>query len=321
MTRDAKNNSFYTYSLALLIFIAAYVFSQWILQYYTGGDQVHYTALYESLRWAPISQISDLQFKYTGSTEPLYGLIMWVSASLFEKNIIISFMNSILMVSIFILLRKNRAGFIFTILMFTNYYVLVILTSAERLKFGYIFAILILILPSIWRAAAAIAALTNHYSILIIFISIIFPQKYLETLKSFRKGGWDSFKSSLLFIVIFLSFIVFSILYRDQITNKVNHYQSYDPTDLLQGAILFIIAMIVSNDRLNTAMTLSFPLAATFILGGDRVNMLTISVFIYLVLREGKTRHPAVMMVMAYLSYKSIDYMQNVFAYGTGFLT
>lgn len=321
MTHGVKSNSRYNYPLVAVIFAASYIFSQWVFQYYTGGDQAHYTALYESLRWSQISQISDLQYQYTGSTEPLYGVIMWFFASFAEKIEVISIVNAIFISATFIVLRKNKAGILFTFLIFTNFYILVLLTSAERLKFGYLFAILIVLLPPIWRIGAAVAALLSHYSIAIILLSIAFPQKYIELLKSFKKGGWSSFKSVLLFILTFSSFLAFAFIYRDQLTTKATHYQSYDPADLVQGTVLFAIALFICNDRLNAILTLSLPLMATFVLGGDRVNMLTISVFIYLVLRDEKTRHPAVLIVMAYLSYKSIDYMQNVLAYGTGFIT
>lgn len=324
MTRDiekiSKRNDFYTYSVALLVFISVYFFSKWILKYYISGDQEYYISLYKALGSVPISQISDVQFRYTGSTEPLYGLMMWILSPLFEKDVAISFSNSVLMVLIFILLRKYRSGFIFTVFLFTNYYVLVILTSAERLKFGYMFAVLAALAPAVWRAAAAIAALLSHYSILIVFVSILIPPRYRGLLKYFQGKDGGSWKSFAIFIGTFFSFILFCILYRDQIVYKVEQYQSYDFTDMARGGMLFLIAMLVTKDRLNMAITLSFPLVATFILGGDRVNMLTMSVFIYLVLREGKTNHPAVIAVMAYFSYKSMDYVQNVLSYGTGYL-
>ena len=195
-----------------------------------------------------------------------------------------------------------------------------LLTSAERLKFAYIFGIIAVLVPVIWRAAAIIASLLSHYSILIVIISIAVPPKYRELLSYLQGKSGGSVKKFLLFIGAFSSFILFITLYREQITDKIWSYESYDVTDMLQGLVLFVVAMIVTNDRANMAIALSFPLVATFILGGERVNMLTVSVFIYLILREGKTKHPIVLLLLAYLSYKSWDYMQNVLAYGTGYL-
>ena len=320
MIRDARSNDFYAYLFAALVFVAAYVFSGWILEYYTGGDQKYYILLYDALRWSQFSHISDMQLKYTGSTEPLYGLLMWVLSPSFEKNMVMSFSNAILMSSLFLVLRKYGANILFTILIFTNYYILVLLTSAERLKFAYIFGIIAVLVPVIWRAAAIIASLLSHYSILIVIISIAVPPKYRELLSYLQGKSGGSVKKFLLFIGAFSSFILFITLYREQITDKIWSYESYDVTDMLQGLVLFVVAMIVTNDRANMAIALSFPLVATFILGGERVNMLTVSVFIYLILREGKTKHPIVLLLLAYLSYKSWDYMQNVLAYGTGYL-
>ncbi|WP_156377227.1 hypothetical protein [Sphingopyxis sp. Root214] len=317
---SSENRNYSTYFFALLIFMAAYVFSEWILKLYTEGDQKFYIALYNALSSAPFGQISDTQVRYTGSTEPLYGFLMWTTSPLLDKNIVISISNSILMTSIFLLLRKYKAGFIFTALIFTNYYVLVLLTSAERLKYGYMFAILAALSPALLRAAGGIAALLSHYSILIVFVSILLPPRYRGLVKYFQGKEGGSWKSFVLFIATFFAFILFCIIYSDQIIDKVSQYQSYDITDMARSLALLLVAILVTSDRLNMAITLSFPLVATFILGGDRVNMLAISIFIYLVLREGKTNHPAVIVIMAYLSYKSLDFIQNVLAYGTGYL-
>lgn len=317
---SSRNSNYLTYFFALLVFIGSYFFSEWILKLYTEGDQKFYIALYNALSSAPFGQISDTQVRYTGSTEPLYGFMMWATSPFVDKNIIISLSNSILMTTIFLLLKKYKAGLIFTVLIFTNYYVLVLLTSAERLKYGYMFAILAAISPILLRAAAGVAALLSHYSMLIVFVSILIPPRYRGLVKYFQGKEGGSWKSFVLFIATFFAFILFCIVYSDQIIDKVSQYQSYDVADMARSLALLAVAMLVTSDRLNMAITLSFPLVATFILGGDRVNMLAISIFIYLVLREGKTKHPAVIVIMAYLSYKSLDFIQNVLAYGTGYM-
>lgn len=246
---------------------------------------------------------------------------MWISSQSVEKKVAISIFNSILMASLFILLVKKRAGITFILLSFLNFYTLVILTSAERLKFAYIFAILAAILPPLWRGVMIALSLLSHFSILIVFLALLLPQRYRKTLQSFRSGGIETLKGSFSFALMIIAFLSFLYIYQDPIISKVSHYVLYSYEEMGAALLLFASAMIVTDDRENMFLTLSLPLVATFVLGGDRVNMLTISIFLYVVLREGKTNHPIVLLLMLYLSYKSLDFVGDILRYGTGFVS
>ncbi|MBM0171287.1 hypothetical protein [Altererythrobacter sp. C41] len=300
--------------------MASYLFSYWILGYYTAGDQEHYTGLYDALRRTPFGYIIHVQYRYTGSKEPLYGIIMWVASSYFEKKVVISIFNAILISSLFLLLAKRRVNYVFMLLMMSNFYLLVLLTSAERLKFAYIFAILAAILPKAWRGLAVAASLLSHFSVIIVFLSILVPQRFREALQSLRRGDAESLKGILALIVTFSLFLLFLFLYQEPILQKVSLYTSYNYIDASSAVLLFMIAMWVTRDRTNMLMALALPLVATFILGGQRVNMLTVSIFLYYMIKEGRTAHPAVLAIMAYFSFKSVDFMQDVMKYGTGFV-
>ena len=245
---------------------------------------------------------------------------MWVSSPYIEKNTVISLSNAIFISSLFILLVKNRASPLFIFLTSTNYYILVLLTSAERLKFAYIFAILVFIMPRAWRGVMVVASLLSHFSILIVFLSLALPQEFRNAIQSLRMTGWESLKGVAALVATFGAFIVFLYLYQDPIMNKVSHYISYNFSDMIAALLLFFVSFLVTENRKNMFATLLIPLVATFILGGQRVNMLTVSIFLYVVLKEEKTNHPVVLLLMAYLSYKSIDFMQDVLTYGTGFV-
>lgn len=320
MTRKDAPNHLSLYIGAILVFFATYFFSDWVFGYYVNGDQKYYIEFYKTLSIVPISNFIDVQFDYTGSREPLYGLMMWAASPYIEKITIISIANSVFMSTLFIFLVKNKASFLFIVLTATNFYILVMLTSAERLKFAYIFAVLAVVLPPMWRGAMVVASLLSHFSILIVFLALLLPQRFRNAIQSFRVGGLESLKGATALVATFGAFIVFFYLYQDPIMHKVSYYISYNLTDMVSATLLFLIAIFVTDDRKNMLITMSLPLAATFFLGGHRVNMFTVSIFLFIMLRERKTNHPAVLLIMAYLSFKSIDFMQDILNYGTGFV-
>ncbi|KMS50683.1 hypothetical protein V474_06180 [Novosphingobium barchaimii LL02] len=121
-------------------------------------------------------------------------------------------------------------------------------------------------------------------------------------------------------IVILSSFAIFYILSRESYTEKIEAYQAYDVMEVASGALLAAVALFVSRERLHVLMMLTLPLIATFVFGGGRMNMITATVFVYIVVRESRTGHPLVLLLMAYLSFKSIGYIDSVLQYGTGFL-
>lgn len=321
MFQRHPTNLAWMYIGAIAIFGVTYVFSYWVFGYYTEGDQAYYRSFYEVLGRTPLEYVVDVQFRYTGSREPIYGLIMWISSQSVEKRVAISIFNSILMTSLLVLLIKRQASISFIILSFLNFYTLVMLTSAERLKFAYIFAILAALLPPLWRGAMIALSLLSHFSILIVLLALLLPQRYRSTLKSFREGGFETLKGVFSFTIMIVAFLSFLYVYQDPIISKVSHYVLYSYMDMGAALILFASAMLVTDNRENMLLTLSLPLVATFILGGDRVNMLTISIFLYVVLKERKTNHPVVLLLMLYLSYKSLDFMGDILRYGTGFVS
>ena len=129
--------------LCLTIFMIGYFFSIWLLGEYTGGDQEFYANFWHAMMWAHPSQWPRLQLQYLGSSEPLYRLVIATGTYLeFDRIRYLSFWNGLLLAAIGYILLKYRASLLFSILIFTNYYLIVLLSSAERLKFAYLFLIL-----------------------------------------------------------------------------------------------------------------------------------------------------------------------------------
>src|SRR5690606_38999651 len=104
------------------------------------GDPEHYTRFYNSLFGVHPRNWAALQRAQLGSAEPLYRYVIGAAAFFgIDRIQYISMWNGVLTASIGYVLLKHQSSIIFAVLVFTNYYLMVILGSAERLKFAYIF--------------------------------------------------------------------------------------------------------------------------------------------------------------------------------------
>ena len=127
------------YFFYVVTFLAIYFLSHYLLSYYIYGDQRHYTDLYYAVRGASITEVPALQFTNTGSAEPFYGYMIWLASNAgIEKTPLMAGFNGIFAVLVAATVRKLGGSIALAMVIFTNYYFIVLITAAERLKFSYI---------------------------------------------------------------------------------------------------------------------------------------------------------------------------------------
>lgn len=118
--------------IAILVPLS-FLVSVFLLNFYTAGDQAHYHKFYEALKTARLSEIMTLGLLYIDSAEPLSTVVFWLGAKLgFDKNVFISALNVVLVVGLFLLARKHNASKLTIALLLTNFYLIVLMTGAER---------------------------------------------------------------------------------------------------------------------------------------------------------------------------------------------
>ena len=132
-----KINGLLNKTFSLISLFSALVIYYKLTESYIGGDQIGYRKLYSALENSPILLASILSRSYVGGGEPVYAILVWIGSNLqIEKDIYISFFNSVLLYSIYKFCAKNSANIFFISLLLSNYYLIVLATSAERLKFA-----------------------------------------------------------------------------------------------------------------------------------------------------------------------------------------
>lgn len=305
-----------------LIFIAGFLFSVWLLSLYRGGDQEHYDRFWRAMVWTHPSLWSRLQFAYLSSAEPMYRLIIGLGTYLnVDRIVYLSLWNAFFLSMIGYILIKSRSSIPFAIFVFTNFYVLVLLSSAERLKFGYIFLLLASCIESLrGKTLLSIVSGFAHTQAIIQFMSAAIYYVAVEYRRIFAKtsstialfaGG-----SAALGVVVY--YLVNSV--GDIVAQKSEFYmgESQGVSEIIQWLLILIGGTIVFEKRLPFALAM-LPMGVLTSLFGGRVNVATLAFFCALALAGRKTAHPLVLFVMAYMSFKSIGFVTNVLNTGQGF--
>ena len=123
-----------------------------LIDFYVSGDQVHYHRLFFELHGVSATDVMDIARNNISANEPVYPFFLWVvSQSGFSKSLFIALANTVLIASLVTFVLKYRVHFIFLPFVLSNFYILVLMTSAERLKFAVIFLLVANVrFPPMW---------------------------------------------------------------------------------------------------------------------------------------------------------------------------
>jgi len=289
-----------------------------ILPYYQGGDQVYYRELYGLLKDLNIEDGYKIYFLKVGATEPLSFLFLWTGSNLdIEKDILISFFNTILAYVIINLLIEWKVSlFIISLIILTNYYFIVMYTGAERLKFAFIFLIL-----SIYNTQNLkkylLFAILSHFQTLLVYASMFFVFLSKQILTLFKKGVINR---NIIFIII-LGVILISLFYMP-ILNKIEYYMIYGQVNIYKLLLFMLLTLFYArrkNNLYEVIFLFLFLIIMVSIVGEERVNLIGYFIFLYYALKVKKGINLGVLLTSMYFGIKSYEFMYNIIIYGNGF--
>lgn len=319
---ERRSTRFEEFLVGIPLFLAGYVFSRWLLSVYVAGDQQSYASYWNAVSWSYPWQWNGLQLIYVGSSDILYSFIIGFGTYTgLDRIDYISLWNGFFVALVGQILFRYRASIIFYLLIFTNFYFLVLLGSAERLKFAYIFLILAIYIDGvIGKVISSIASVFTHTQSLVqFFMSFTY---YIST--EYK----NIIKNRLSFIAIFVIFPCISLgvgyyLYNiagEVITRKSEFYgeQSQGLLEIVQWIMIVIVGFSVYDKKLPFLVSM-MPAGVLTYFYGNRINVATLAFFCILALLQKKTLHPLVLLVMAYMSFKSIGFIEKTLATGQGF--
>ncbi|WP_309089051.1 hypothetical protein [Phenylobacterium sp.] len=300
------------------LFFLVFATSLFLHDQYRYGDQTYYWSFYELAKRANLAQVPHLQRVTTGSSEPAYGLLIWMASRFLEKGVFISVANGIFVCQILALFEKFRGSRFAFVLVAVGYYSLVCLFAAERLKFSLIFFMAFLTVPGLARYAFAALAPAAHYQVIILYVAALAGKavkRIRETIPT-RRIRWRDI-AVFAFAGAFLAY--FLVENRSPIVDKISGYATLDHIETIKTIVLMGIMLITCRDKWSVVGSMVPIVVAAYVVGDERVNMMGYLVFLYFFLVEGRTWNIAFLAANAYFVWKSVPFITDVLEYGTGY--
>ena len=310
---------------ALFYALFAAVLSSYLLPLYKYGDQEHYRDFYNYCFYDGYT-FAQQYFCYNNtlsSQEPIYFILSKIAHFFVENKDYFIILSNFIFAYVLVLLilkyyQKVFHRHIFLALIFANYYFIVLLFSAERLKFSFIFLALALLISQKKRVVMMIVAMAAHTQILLLaapyFISKIFV-------------GSKGVSAKIAAIVV--PSAAFSLIFyflQDHIVSKLDSYSGIaeDAGVGIIGALktsVFLILAFVSTRQIIPVVA-GLPLVfAAYLMGSNRVGMLAFVLYVAAVLYYKRRMDFILFIVMLYFASKSYQFIYNIIVYGNGYFT
>lgn len=309
--------------VALFGAFAIFIFSISLSKYYNEGDQITYTKIYEDL---PGMDFFESMLLYSGTfsftVELGHFIAIWAGSNLgISKDFLMALFNGVLAYSVMSFLHSmNVNSLVSLILVSSNYYMLGLYFAAERLKFGFLFFFIFLLIrrDSFLKFAALAASIFSHMQMLIIYGCIFFAQKAKAVF-----GYFIRIKITRKLIYGLIVIIILYILAGDYVLAKVVRYYLYGTgqgvVPFVRLTALLLLALWYSKDKRDTFMIFLPLFPAVFVVGPERVNMLGYIFFLYYGLRYKAGVNLGIFLTTTYFSLKGVSFVAEFVETGQGF--
>jgi hypothetical protein len=305
--------------------ILAFFFSLHIFSYYTGGDQKYYIDFYNAISGVEFNEVKKLAYQNIGAYEKLSLFVLWFGSSVLnlDKVIWVSLLNGIFIALYYRFLNKNYTSTFVIVLLMTNFYILVMLFSAERLKLAFLVIFLALNTSGIRKNILFFLSPLFHFQAFL-FFPVVFIYKFSDQIKNF----FIHLKISKSMLIYFLLLLAILFLFITNIAGFMHKFDSYFYREknyipllitFLKISLLAFIAMKESKYKFQAGVSFVPWFVFGFMFGGQRIVIMTFAWFVYLLVIEQKLQRPLPMIILIYFSIKSISFILNIYKFGTGF--
>ena len=312
--------------ISFFVSAGVFIFSLFFAPFYYDGDQVPYFNAYNAVTGSDFFGGFPLYYYAVNASEPLHYVIIWVASNLgFEKNLFMAIANSFLANLIMrVFLQWRVSVYVAVVVIFTNYYLLVLYFAAERLKFGFVFLMLSLLYSRQIKlsVALAITSIFSHLQQILIYGSVVFSSVMASVWYTLNTGKIGLKKT---FPLIFLILTVLTLFYflGDSLISKFSSYNGAAAGNSLfalwKGCILLLFTLRYSKARLEVVSVFAVLFLATALVGPERINMISYCFFMFYALQYKGGVNLGVAVTSFYFGLKSIQFILNVIDNGHGF--
>lgn len=320
VTEAQIRNARTTPATVVFIWIFSWFVSRFLFAWYTKGDLVSYRRYWDVA--ANTSTFSDAfrnLYVYLGAPEPGYAAMAHLLAGHISHDNFMSVLNATLIVCALVLLRRLEAPNYFILLLAMNYYTLVLLIPAERLKVASLVFVATFLFRPKWRFFGWMATPLLHLQLLLVLVVVLLD-------RIFGRGGARAHMS---FIarggLVLLMGLVAYVTYRVTGAGALRKVDAYttravsESWDWLPSALVLVIIVTVFPRRFGSVVAAICLTLMAIVLGGTRVNMMAILFLAVVFAQERRFSHPIILLTMIYFAWRGATFLITVHATGTAF--
>ncbi|ULT28253.1 hypothetical protein KUH03_17660 [Sphingobacterium sp. E70] len=258
-----------------------FVLSIYVFPYYVSGDQLHYRLFYEEINNFSIGPGFIAYRNYLGASEPVYFFIVYFLNRLIEKDLLFSIINGLF--AFFLAKNMLRLRISIPLLYCTliNFYFVVLLFSAERLKLSLLFFLIAILYKNSLKQYAFISfSILSHFQSLILVYVEKFNELKTQIVKYFRQG--NLFKIFLT-IAAAIGFVAILFVMRGYLQDKLLAYSDRGGIQNVIKPIVFcFLAMYYSKEKLTDVFLMFLPLIfSSIVVGEERIVIFCYGIFMY----------------------------------------
>jgi hypothetical protein len=294
-----------------------FLLTLYISPFFVNGDQYHYNLTYNEVKNLNFIQGFFYYHHNIASFEPVYYIIINLSSEFISRVIFIALSNAFLAYLIILYLERYKVSItVIIILILTNYYLIVLYFSAERLKFAFLFLFLALLAKNYRnKTIILVLSVTTHIQMFILFLSLIF-KKLMNVIQQILIRN----KMNKKYLFYFILSIVVLLLMQNQIICKFNSYfHKSSFTFPYKILIFFSMTMLYTRNKLEVLSIFFVLFVAILFLGEGRINIFGYCIFLYYALQYNRGINIGIFLTSSYYTYQTILFVNNIFLTGDGY--
>jgi len=290
------------------------------MPYYTDGDQFYYRRAFDFVAGSGFLEGFDYYKDSIGSSEPVLFVFYYFSSFVMNKDLLISIANGVLGFGIGKAMLRRRASPWVLFLLPVNYYLLVLMFSAERLKFSILFLLSFFLINSGRRWGGLLISILAHSQIAILYIGLLAANFF----KQFR----ENFNTKLLrqILLVLVACLVAYYYVGENAISKLEFYSdsenAYDKgaSALLKPAIFWGITLLYCRRQWVEASIYHAPiLIFAYFVGSERLVIFSYGIFMFYALGYRRGINFGVISSSIYFAYQGVDFLSKIVAHGNGY--
>jgi hypothetical protein len=269
---------------------------------YTDGQT--YLLAFESLRAVSPTEAYLSFVQGTGGAELLSFLVFYIFSQFTDIAVANNILNTILILVIFLLLRKKSANvWCWMPFLITNYYILLIGFGALRLKIAVLFLLLSWLTKSeSKRWMLVLASVLSHFQ-MFIPLCVFIAERFVA------RQSMPALKFLLILVIVILGYQYEAIL------GKLIYYANYLSAPPYKLIALSLISLILIDRRKTAVVMMAIFIPISFVIGDGRLNIMYIIMITHEYLSFSKRnvfKSIVLILCATYLSVKGIYFAQSL---------